>query len=84
MFNLILSSLINSKLNDVLQLDDKSIIVLKGIPMEVVDETNASCVRIDEVANDKFGYFMKINGNRNRQQKKCKRKNRNSGMAVVL
>lgn len=64
MFNLILSSLINSKLNDVLQLDDKSIIVLKGIPMEVVDETNASCVRIDEVANDKFGYFMKINGNR--------------------
>lgn len=63
MSNSILSSLINSKLNEI-QTDEKSIVVLKGIPMDVIDATNAACVNIADAINDKFGYFMKINGNR--------------------
>lgn len=63
MSNTILSSAINSKLNDI-QETGKSIVVLKGIPMSVVDSSNVAAINLAEAINDKFQYFMKINGNR--------------------
>ena len=63
MSNLILNSLINSKLND-LNNEKKSIIVLKGIPMEVVDPVNASSVDISSIITHKLEYFIEINDKR--------------------
>ena len=64
MFNSRLSSLIDSKMKEIYT-DNKSIVVLKGISMDDVDPSNTACVNIADAINDKFGYFMKINGNRN-------------------
>ncbi|MCR5701821.1 MAG: DEAD/DEAH box helicase [Lachnospiraceae bacterium] len=63
MSNTILNSAINSKLSNIQEMG-KSIVVLKGIPMSVVDGANSVTINLAEAINDKFAYFMKINGNR--------------------
>lgn len=62
MANTVLINMINNKLADI-GADDKSIIVLKGIPISVVDNS-AVQINLDEVIENKIGYFMKIFGKR--------------------
>ena len=53
---------IKDKINT-LNVDDKSVVVLKGIPVSVVDpEVNK--IALSDVVNDKMGYFMSIYGKR--------------------
>ena len=48
---------------DKLDIDDNSVVVLKGIPVSVVDpEVNK--IVLSDVASDKMGYFMSIYGKR--------------------
>lgn len=48
-----------------IQDEDKSIIVLKGIPLEIADKDNAANISLEEVTSNKAAYlFMKVVGKR--------------------
>ena len=53
---------IKDKMNT-LNVDDKSVVVLKWIPVSVVDP-EANKIVLSDVVNDKMGYFMSIYGKR--------------------
>lgn len=63
MSNTLLLNKINEKMNQIVS-DDNTIIVLKGIPMFIVDAENASAVNVEEIVKNKVGYLMKIFGKR--------------------
>ena len=53
---------IKDKIN-ILNIDDKSVVVLKGIPVSIV-EPEVNKIVLSDVVNDKMGYFMSIYGKR--------------------
>ena len=62
MANTVLINSINSRI-EALGASETSVIVLKGIPMSVVDP-EAEVAPIEEVVKNKLSYFMKIFGKR--------------------
>ena len=58
-----LKSKINSKIQQ-LDVDENSIIVLKGIPMSVVDSSESEQVDIQKASSNRLMYFMNIYGKR--------------------
>lgn len=62
MANTVLINKINEKVAEIVT-NEKSIIVLKGIPVSVVDDTVGQ-IELSKVIENKLGYFMKIFGNR--------------------
>lgn len=62
MTNTILINRIKQKIKEI-ELDEKSIIVLKGIPISVVDNTIEK-INLSQIIENKLGYFMKIFTNR--------------------
>ena len=45
---------------DALQVEDNSIVVLKGIPISVVDPENATQIDLEKAASNKLSYFFGI------------------------
>lgn len=57
MKNRVLLNKINEKITQI-ELQDNIIIVLKGIPLSVVDSKNGNTIDLSEVVSNKLGYFM--------------------------
>jgi ATP-dependent DNA helicase RecQ len=62
MANRVIANRIEEKLRE-LHVDNNSIVVLKGIPMSVVDP-DIDRINLSEVISNKLGYFMSIFGRR--------------------
>ena len=62
MANMVIANRINEKLEE-LAADSNSIIVLKGIPLSIVDSSTGK-VNLSDVVSNKLGYFMSIFGKR--------------------
>lgn len=62
MANTVLANRIKEKI-DKLDIVDNSIIVLKGIPLQVVD-TNTGKIDLGKIIENKMSYLMSIYGNR--------------------
>lgn len=63
MSNTILLNKINEKVADVVN-EENVLVVLKGIPMSIVDAVNADTINLEEIAKNKIGYLLKIYGKR--------------------
>ena len=58
MANMVIANRINKKLDE-LAMDSNSIVVLKGIPLSIVDSSTGK-VNLSDVVSNKLGYFMSI------------------------
>ena len=60
--NMVMANQIRDKL-ETLSIDDSSVVVLKGIPLSIVDPS-ADKIKLADVVSNKLGYFMSIFGKR--------------------
>lgn len=61
----ILKNRIESRINEILNKDNgNSIVVLKGIPITLMDSVNAECVNYEEAVKNKLMYFFNITNSR--------------------
>lgn len=63
MANTVISNLIEQRIKDV-NVDEKTLIVLKGIPVSIVDPS-VKKIHLEAVIKNRMGYFMSIYGTRN-------------------
>ncbi|MEG1313706.1 MAG: hypothetical protein RSD40_05270, partial [Bacilli bacterium] len=59
MSNTVLFNRINEKVSNLIN-EENVLIVLKGIPMSVVDEISATTINLEEISKNKIGYIFKI------------------------
>lgn len=62
MSSLVISNLVKEKINEI-SVNEKKLVVLKGIPLSVVDDSIEK-ISLDKVIEDKMRYFMSIYGKR--------------------
>ena len=62
--NIVLVSKINQRISELENQDENVIIVLKGIPMELVDSKNAQSIDLESIAKNKLKYLFDIYGKR--------------------
>ena len=62
MSNAVIFNKIQEKIQEI-GIEEKAIIVLKGIPLSVVDDS-VEKIDLKKIVDNKMGYFMSIYGNR--------------------
>lgn len=58
----VIAKQLKEKINEI-SVDEKTLVVLKGIPLSIVD-SSAVNISLDQVIKNKLGYFMSVYGNR--------------------